>query len=87
MSKEDAQNAYDAAQERYDAAFEDLKAARADLDEYLREEEARNHAVFLGFEEGDEKGVEMARDLAIRRREQKEAIKATQVDGPIGGVV
>lgn len=90
MSKEEAQKTYDDAFQRHQSAYADLEAARINLDEYLREEEAARHAVFLGFEEGDPDGIEMAKNLATRRREQKEAVKMAaseaDIDGPVGGV-
>ena len=91
-SKEEAQAAYDAALERFEAARDDLAARREELDGYLREEEARRAAVFMGFEEGDEAGVRAALHLSERRREAKRRAHADaeeaggDFDGPVGGV-
>jgi hypothetical protein len=91
MSKEAAQERYDEAYARYQEvtqeAHDELVAAREELEEYLREEEARNAAVFL-FGEGadeDESKVEAAKAIAERRRVVKQA-NIQMTDGPIGGV-
>lgn len=88
MNKQEAEARYAEAQEKATAANEELLAARQDLDGFLAEEEAQRHAVYLGYEEGDEEGVRAAKAVIQRRRAEKEAIRARALDsdGPIGGV-
>lgn len=91
MNKEEAEARYAEAQEKATAANEELLAARRELDGFLAEEEAQRAAIFLGFEEGDEVGIQAAKAIAQRRREQKAVLKeradvGAGPSGEIGGV-
>lgn len=91
-NKEQAEARYAEAQEKARAAREELRDARRELDKFLVEEEAERHAVYLGFEKGDEAGVQAAKTIIRQRRAFKEQIKAQAreevlaSDGPIGGL-
>lgn len=67
-SKQEAQDALDNAQEKYDSALEELRAARAELDEYLREEQVPVLAQYMGLDPDDEDDLELARSVQQRRR-------------------
>jgi len=90
QSKQEAQENYERALEAAEQAQNALIVARGELDAFLREEEAERQAVFLGYNEGDPEGVRAAKAIMERRREAKEALRASEsaseADGPIGGV-
>lgn len=88
MNKEEAEARYTEAQEKAQAANAELREAVQELDRFLAEEEAQRHAVYLGYEEGDEEGIRAAKAITERRRAEKEALKARALDsdGVIGGV-
>lgn len=91
MTKEEAQAAYDAAKERHEAAQADLVEKRRNLDEVLRDEEAANRAVFMGFDPGDEEARRVVRRMADQKREAKTeahaSVDASSLgDEAVGGV-
>ncbi len=87
MSKEDALSRVREAQAQRNAADEQLKAAVEDYEEYVQEEEAYNRAIFLGYEPGDEEGIERAKELAQESRQARmEANNDDGSTGPTGGI-
>ncbi len=74
-TKQEAQAAYDAAQERYEAAYKDVAEKREELDGCLFEEAVRNNALFLGYEEGDEEGIEESRAIMLGNRAARRAMR------------
>ena len=90
-SREQAQQEYDEAKQRYEDAYDELAQAREALEVFLKEDEARNRAVYeFGVEEPEDHHIEAAKAM-IERRENEKALLAERaadgpVDGPMGGL-
>ncbi len=83
MSKEDALSRVREAQAQRDAMDDQLKAAVADYESYVAEEEAYNRAIFLGYEPGDQSGIEEAKRLAQESRDARARARAEDVGGAV----